>query len=143
MVSVYYLPTPIAPLLLSLFLVRFLFFYHALSFSLSLSSAALKLSLCGRSRAATESIVYAAIRETYCLPANNERFPREISAVFISPQVREVYGPARGHCGNPGVPIAWNPMRIVSPKSKDTIPTGSQKLQQLLCEQGWLFGMTE
>lgn len=143
MVSVYYLPTPIAPLLLSLFFSFASRFFIMLSLSLPPSSAALKLSLCGRSRAATECIVYAAIRETYCLPANNERFPREISAVFISPQVREVYGPARGHCGNPGVPIAWNPMRIVSPKSKDTIPTGSQKLQQLLCEQGWPFGMTE
>lgn len=43
-----------------------------------------------RARAATGCIVYAAIRETYCLPANNERFPREISAVFISPQARSL-----------------------------------------------------
>lgn len=78
------LPAPIVPLLsLTLFL----------SFSLSvhfnaLPSATLKtLPLRQRrARAATECIVYAAIRETYCLPANNERFPREISAVFISPQ---------------------------------------------------------
>lgn len=37
-------------------------------------------------RAASECIVYAAIRETYCRPANNERFPRGISVVFIFQQ---------------------------------------------------------
>ena len=31
------------------------------------------------SRGERECIVYAAIRETYCRPANNERFPRGIS----------------------------------------------------------------
>lgn len=54
----------------------------------SLNSSLFVAARCAR--AATECIVYAAIRETYCLPANNERFPREISAVFISPQARSL-----------------------------------------------------
>lgn len=33
-------------------------------------------TLSGPQGGATECIVYAAIRETYCRPANNERFPR-------------------------------------------------------------------
>ena len=53
--------------------------------------AALKLSLCGGGppAGASECIVYAAIRETYCRPANNERFPRGRSAVFILPRQLE------------------------------------------------------
>lgn len=53
--------------------------------------AALKLSLCGGGppAGASECIVYAAIRETYCRPANNERFPRGRSEVFILPRQLE------------------------------------------------------
>lgn len=79
MVSVYY-PLETPPSYLSSCTSSFVAY--------SISSEALKQPLNSPSaapvhRRASECIVYAAIRETYCRLANNERFPRGRSVVFI------------------------------------------------------------